>query len=356
MQSTKTKRSGKFPANNNRANKSAHKPSLMAKPPSGSRYRTKIQALEAEIGLLTSCSSDTVYRLRYDTMTYDYISPAVLDLLGFTVEEMRRINFRSLILETRMVTDGMRSLQSFSDLEGKRRAGNVNKWQADYLIRRKDGRKIWVADVSYPWFDDHGNVIGSRGSMRDVTERVEAEARAKAELERIANTDGLTGIYNRRHFFDETERELKRINRSKSELSMLIIDIDHFKSVNDTYGHDVGDMVIIEIAHLICAMVREVDVVARIGGEEYGVLLPDTSAEGAIKVACKIHQVILAHSFNAGAHGNLSCSVSIGIATTNAAERTSPADIYKSADTQLYIAKNTGRNQVSFETAHMYKH
>ena len=132
---------------------------------------SKIANMNNEIDLLTSYSSDTVYRLRYNSMTYEYVSPAIVRLLGFSPDEMKQINFRSLILETKMVSDGMKNVTSFNELEKARKKGNASKWQADYLMRTKNGRKIWVTDISFPWFDDEGNVIGSVGSLRDITDR-----------------------------------------------------------------------------------------------------------------------------------------------------------------------------------------
>src|SRR5262249_42138215 len=139
------------------------------------RRRSAMAELKQELAMLTSYSTDTIYRLRYDTMQYDYISPSVERLLGFTQDEIKGMNIPSLILETRIVANRLKPVDSFDTLEAARRQGNVNKWQADYLMRAKDGRKIWVSDISYPWFDSAGAIIGSVGSLRDITERVEAE-------------------------------------------------------------------------------------------------------------------------------------------------------------------------------------
>ncbi len=312
-----------------------------------SRHQARIQQLEEELALLTSYTSDTIYRLRYDTMSYDYISPAVSRLLGFSVEEMRRMPFRSLILQTRSVSDGLKTIESFDALESRRKEGDVSKWQADYLLQHKDGRHVWVSDVSHPWFDENGNVVGSVGSLRDITDRVEAEKRANAELNRLANTDALTNLANRREFFGALERELRRIQRSDSELSMLILDIDHFKRINDHYGHDVGDKVLVELSGLLGTVVRDIDLVARIGGEEFGVILPETSSQGAFWVAERIRETVIRHQFALGVDKSpLSCSVSAGVATACAGEDMQASDLYKMADTRLYIAKHDGRNQV----------
>jgi diguanylate cyclase (GGDEF)-like protein/PAS domain S-box-containing protein len=311
-------------------------------------YVSRINELKSEIELLTSYSTDVIYRLRYDGMRYDYISPSVIRLLGYTTEEMKQLNFRSLIRETRIVSEGMRKVQSFNQLEESRQRGDVNKWQADYLMKTKDGRLIWVSDISYPWFDQNGNIIGSVGSLRDISDRIHAEEKAKEELTRMANTDSLTGISNRRAFFERLDSELKRIKRNGSTLSILIIDIDHFKKVNDKFGHDMGDHVIRQVARIIRECLRETDLAARLGGEEFGVFLPDTPTEGAFWVAERIRSCIAKEDFG-NANMPVGVTVSIGVGDTAHVTDVDSTHLYKLADTRLYIAKNTGRNQVSMD-------
>lgn len=307
-----------------------------------------INELKSEVALLTSYSTDVIYRLRYDSMKYDYISPSVTKLLGYSIEEMQRINIRALIVETKIVNEGMKTVDSFDRLEYTRKKGEVSKWQADYLMKTKDGKRIWVSDISYPWFDDSGAIIGSVGSLRDISDRIEAENKVKEELKRIANTDPLTGIANRRVFFEKAEEELKRIKRGRGEFSMLLLDIDHFKKINDSYGHDVGDFILIEVTKVIKDCLREIDVPARLGGEEFGIFLPETNAQGAFHVAERVRGAIAKHTFMADARQNrpIGCTVSIGITTTRFDEDVDSTKMYKMADTRLYIAKNSGRNQV----------
>jgi diguanylate cyclase (GGDEF)-like protein/PAS domain S-box-containing protein len=309
-----------------------------------------INQLRSEIDLLTSYSTDTIYRLRYDTMRYDYISPSVVRLLGYSPEEMKKLNIRKLIVETRIVTDGMKAVNSYSGLEATRKKGDVNKWQADYLIRTKDGRNIWVSDVSYPWFDDKGSIIGSVGSLRDITERMAAETEVKSELIRIANTDSLTGLANRRHFFEKLDEEMKRVKRSKAEIAILVLDVDHFKKINDQYGHDAGDKVLIDITRIMSACLRETDLAGRIGGEEFAMILPDTPVEGAYWVAERIRASVAKHTFTTPVDKQrVQCTVSIGVSSSKAGDMLDATRLFKQADNRLYIAKNTGRNQVSID-------
>ncbi len=315
-----------------------------------SRHSTKISALQSELDLLTSYSADTIYRLHYETMHYDYVSPSITRLLGFSPQEMKKLNFRELILETRIVTNGMKAVESYDDLERQRKEGDVNKWQADYLVRTKDGRKIWVSDISYPWFDDRGKIIGSIGSLRDITERVQVESEIKEELEKLTNIDALTDLANRREFFYRLDHEMKRIRRNQSEVSILVIDIDHFRRINEQFGHDIGDAVIMQVADIIRKQLRETDLAARIGGEEFGVFLPDTPIEGAYWVAERIRLSIAKALMMVGADKTpVGVTVSIGAATATVHDELDATEIYKMADTRLYIAKHTGRNQVSVD-------
>jgi diguanylate cyclase (GGDEF)-like protein/PAS domain S-box-containing protein len=315
-----------------------------------SQAASNVDELQDELALLTSYSTDTIYRLRYDTMQYDYVSPSVERLLGYSQIEIKAMNIRSLILETRIVGNALKPVASFNHLEEERKRGNVNKWQADYLMQAKDGSKIWVSDISYPWFDDKGAIIGSVGSLRDITERVEAETLAKEEIARMANTDMLTGLASRRLFFIRLEDELKRIKRSHEDLSLMVIDLDYFKNINNNYGQQLGDKVLQGVARIIGGCLRETDTGARTGGGEFGVILPDTPASGAYWVAERIRSSVAKETFALGEENHLfGCTVSIGIASARFDEHLDANTLYKTADQRLYIAKHTGRNQVSMD-------
>jgi len=308
----------------------------------------ELAALRDELALLNSYSSDVVYRLRYDSMRYDYISPSVVRLLGYTPEELVGINIRSLIIETRMVNNALKPVGDFEPLEDARKRGDVSKWQADYLMQTKEGHNIWVADISYPWFDESGAIIGSIGSLRDITDRVQAQLAAQEEVAHFARTDMLTGLCSRSVFFARLEEELRRIKRSQKEMSVLLIDMDYFKNINNNYGQDVGDTVLKGVARIIKSCLRETDTGARLGGEEFGIILPETPASGAFWVGERIRAGVAKETFALGDENHLfGCTVSIGIASAN--HPINAEDVYKMADQRLFIAKNTGRNQVSMD-------
>ncbi len=171
-----------------------------------------------------------------------------------------------------------------------------------------------------------------------------ANADAVRRLEAMATTDGLTGCLNKRAFLEELDRKLRAAQRFGTQLSLLVTDIDHFKSVNDTYGHATGDVVIKELGALLRRAKRETDVVARFGGEEFCVLCEQTDTAGAVLLAERIREELGATVFPTE-HGELQVTCSLGVATfPNHAG--SAAELFEVTDKALYAAKHGGRNQV----------
>jgi diguanylate cyclase (GGDEF)-like protein len=170
-------------------------------------------------------------------------------------------------------------------------------------------------------------------------------ARLFAETRRLAITDGLTGVYNRRHFFELAEHEWTRAIRYKREVAVMMIDADHFKRVNDTLGHMIGDEVLRAIALRCGDTIRAIDVMGRYGGEEFAVLLPETSLEQAQQVAERLRLYIAATPIITNA-GPLTMTVSIGVASCGGQAHLSLDQLLDRADQALYMAKRQGRNMV----------
>jgi diguanylate cyclase (GGDEF)-like protein len=168
--------------------------------------------------------------------------------------------------------------------------------------------------------------------------------RTADELAELAKTDSLTGVYNRRFFFAKLEDEWARYHRHHRPLSVLVIDLDNFKAVNDSFGHEAGDNVISRVAHLCLTAKRESDTFARLGGEEFGLLLPDATLEDARSLAERVRAAIAAEHWPA-ISGMARATASIGVAEALAAMN-SPADLLRDADKALYRAKRAGRNRV----------
>lgn len=179
------------------------------------------------------------------------------------------------------------------------------------------------------------------GILRDITER----KRMKAELEKMATTDALTGLYNRGHFNRTFENEYRRSTRYEQPLSLIIMDADHFKSVNDNYGHPAGDAFLIALAKEISNVAREVDIAARYGGEEFVVILPQTGGKDAMIMAERLREVIEAMEITFEDH-KISRTASIGVVSLPDIQADSPDELLLAADNALYRAKNGGRNRV----------
>jgi diguanylate cyclase (GGDEF)-like protein len=194
----------------------------------------------------------------------------------------------------------------------------------------------------------HLAVLPGGGRMliySDITDIV----RNGEELERLATTDGMTGVYNRRHFLALADQELLRSRRHRRSVSLMMIDIDYFKAVNDTFGHQVGDQMIIHLANLARQCQRASDVLARIGGEEFALLLPETSLPQARGVAERLRGEVADSPLPIPSR-SIPATVSIGVAT--AANGTLDlSDLMTAADQALYDAKRAGRNRVMCRAA-----
>ncbi len=238
-----------------------------------------------------------------------------------------------------------------------REEGEIHEYIGENL--RKDGRFIFTSTNARMVKDEAGNVLYYEGFITDITARKRAEEElisAKESLrlaniglqqalereQRVARTDGLTGLYNRRYFFELAEHEFIVAKRYKLPLSLILFDIANFKKFNDTYGHQVGDEILKRIAGLSLTELREADILSRYGGEEFMILLPNSSAREAAIVAERIRQSVAAGGLDAGGE-RLSVTVSAGVAEYTASIRTFER-LVTMADRAMYAAKGRGRN------------
>lgn len=212
----------------------------------------------------------------------------------------------------------------------------------DDVFTHKDGTMIPVSIVSTPICED-GKVIGSVAAFHDITERKMAQEvlrNTNALLERQATTDMLTGVYNRLKFNDLLDAELQRSMRHGLPLSLMMFDIDHFKKINDTYGHHTGDIVLKQVTRIAKDTLRIYDSLARWGGEEFVILSPGITIENTSLLAERLRQNIAKHSY---AHGSVVTS-SFGVTTFR--EGDNADTLLQRVDRALYKAKNSGRNRV----------
>ncbi|MDX1659587.1 MAG: diguanylate cyclase [Nitriliruptorales bacterium] len=188
----------------------------------------------------------------------------------------------------------------------------------------------------------HGDLAPVARAFNQMADRLERQSR---ELEGIANRDELTGVMNRRGFETVFRRELERAGRYGHPTALLLLDIDHFKQVNDTHGHPAGDAVLQGVAQEITAAVRGVDRVGRWGGEEFAVLLPETDADAARMVAERIRRLVAQRVVDTAA-GRIAVTVSIGMAVADPDDVPDASALLDTADEALYAAKDRGRNRV----------
>jgi diguanylate cyclase len=201
--------------------------------------------------------------------------------------------------------------------------------------------------------EDHQFALRKAAEEMDERKKVEAKLvkyteelkRLNAVLKERSIRDGLTGLFNHRYFYYFLRREFLLSSRNGTDLSCLLLDLDNFKKLNDSYGHQFGDAVLKTVADRIGKTVRETDVVSRYGGEEFAILLPGTDLEGAVVIAEKIRTRIEKQAFP---HSNLAVgvTVSIGVAAGRAHNPVKPQDLLAFADNALYRAKDAGRNRV----------
>ncbi|TQV72772.1 diguanylate cyclase [Aliikangiella marina] len=230
-------------------------------------------------------------------------------------------------------------------------ADNIESW-LEYVRGVRRSRKFRLFEVDFTdgrWFlfseqiDDKGQMLVQ---LKDMTKQKLLEKGLESSVENlkeIALTDELTRVANRRSFVTSVNTELSRCRRTGASMSFLIFDLDYFKNINDTYGHPIGDKVLIHITQLISKSLRAYDILGRIGGEEFGVFLSNTPTDEAYEIAERIRQTIAESPLFYEAT-MISLSTSIGLTTKGCNARFE--ELYQEADQALYSAKEGGRNQV----------
>ena len=225
-----------------------------------------------------------------------------------------------------------------------------NPYQGIVKNRHKNGTDFWLDTYIVPEFDEGKNIIGFQAFRQNITDKMilkelneELEKRVAertVEIERIAVTDALTGLFNRHRFNEELTDALALYKRYQSPIALAIFDIDYFKRVNDTYGHNVGDKVLSTFARLLKKNMRQTDKLARWGGEEFVILFMNTEINGALLAVQNLLNIIRNHLFEEV--GVVTCSIGLAALTPS----DTPESFLQHADSALYLAKESGRNQV----------
>ncbi len=264
----------------------------------------------------------------------EYVSPIVEKITGYTAKEV-------IGNTPRLFKSGRTDNSVYESLW--QAIKNKQSWKGEIENRRKDGRCYWEHISIAPVINDNNELIAFVGSSTDITERKHLERK----LQELASTDPLTGIFNRRHFLAEIETHLEYSRRYKSSLSLLIIDIDNFKSINDEGGHALGDAVIKQFT-LVCEQtIRNVDLLGRLGGDEFAILMPETDGDKALILAERLKDQISQFELQYEAH-TLHITVSIGLSTflDDSIQNDTVESLMARADEGLYEAKRGGRNLI----------
>jgi len=206
----------------------------------------------------------------------------------------------------------------------------------EHRIIRQNGSLVWIRNTIVPYYDEKGMLIKYDGLIEDITERKQLENK----FERLATIDELTQVFNRTKFQEVIKIELERAKRYNHPLSMLMFDIDHFKAINDTYGHSVGDYVLQTLAQIAKENLREIDYLVRWGGEEFIIIAPETDLGRAKALAERIRTAIENYRFDQAG------KITISFGVTEFKENDTEDTFIRRADDAMYRAKEKGRNRV----------
>jgi len=314
----------------------------------GERMKTddNLRESEAHIRAITTSSQDAIIMIESNGKIC-FWNPAATRITGYTVEEAIGKDMHQFLTPQRYHERQKSGMEKFQHTG----MGSAIDTTQEVAVCHKDGHEIPAElSVSAIQLRDGWHAVGI---IRDISDRKRAEAvleDSNRKLQALSITDALTGIANRRFFDEVLEQEYCRHSRTGSQLSLIFLDVDHFKTFNDTYGHVQGDECLRQIAQIIADCVpRSSDLAARYGGEEFACILPETDIYGAVSVAEKIRLNILGHGIP---HNKSSVAdyvtVSLGVVTWQCSAGGSAVDVVAKADERLYRAKSLGRNRVDF--------
>lgn len=283
------------------------------------------------------------------------INKAFADLVGYSEQEILKLDFQTLTHPEDLELD----LKCVEQLLH----GEIESYRIEKRYCHREGHWIYALLSVSVVCDSNGLPLYFISQIQDITALKQAEADLRAaqqklkeanrelalaneELRELAQTDVLTGLKNRRAFDESIREKVAFYKRRKGTFSLILLDVDHFKSINDTWGHAEGDEVLRGMSRLLLDTLRCVDCVARYGGEEFAIILPDTEAEGAIATAERCRVAIEKYQFS---HGKVTASC--GVATWNGEDEQT---LLVRADLALYSAKQGGRNRVCHAQEHSH--
>lgn len=293
--------------------------------------QTKLLATTEELARIYHQLPDTYYRATVDGVL-TMVSPACLDLLGYTQGELEH---KPVVALYRNPDDLRRNVRKILRARGKAA-------QTEAEMIHKDGHSVWIQANSSAHHGADGEPAWVDGMARDITARKNMEE----QLSTLARTDSLTGVYSRRHFIAASEDMIRLMKRNQRPMALMMADLDHFKRINDAYGHHVGDQALITFAETCREVIRKSDLLGRVGGEEFAIALPETDRAQALELAERLREATAAIVVPVPG-ARLGLTVSIGVTELGEQEASLDA-MMRRADVALYEAKADGRNRVTF--------
>lgn len=298
--------------------------------------RQALRARERQLTVLMDNLPGMAYRCRYDSQwTMLFVSDGCIDLTGYQPGAL--VNNRQLSFADLMDEATNERLQT----EVKAALERDEPFSVEYSMIRKDGTEVWVWERGRGVLEDTGETV-LEGIVLDISDRKALEN----ELEELATRDSLTGLFNRRELSRIMEEELERARRYQRSMAILWIDFDHFKDINDTFGHAAGDSVLKSVSKLLLESVRTVDSVGRFGGEEFVIVLPEMEVAEARDTADRLRRQVGSLQHPLGDGSTVPLTISVGVAVYPIHGLTVP-DLCAAADKAMYRAKERGRNCVS---------
>ncbi|MEQ5816356.1 diguanylate cyclase [Marinobacter sp. NFXS11] len=309
------------------------------------RQRQALRERERQLQILMDNLPGMAYRCLYDPdWTMRFVSQGCIKLTGYEPDELvnnRVTSYAALVSEAsnqqlfEQVRVALEKEESFS---------------LEYEVTRKDGSRIWVWERGRGVQEEDGS-LHLEGIILDISDRKVLET----ELEQMATRDPLTGLLNRREMSRVLDEELQRARRYQRPMAVLWVDFDHFKDVNDTYGHAAGDSVLRGISRLLLGSVRSVDSIGRFGGEEFVIVLPEMDLEEAQETAERLRRKVAEEPQPLGNGEAVPLTISVGVAVYPDHGQTA-STLCAAADKAMYLAKDRGRNCVAMAHLHDQVH
>lgn len=297
-------------------------------------YQDRLARREAEqkLGIIAKSAHDAIVMWDSEGLI-KFWNPAATRIFGWDEEAVIGVDIEQILIP---VEDRKTAAKRFSFLATA--PGEMIGKTIELSALHKQGRQFPI-ELSLSTFHSHG-AQGTIGIARDISDR----KRMEQALEKLATHDSLTGFYNRTELETQLRNELNRALRHQRPLSVFFLDLDHFKRINDRFGHQTGDELLQSFADLLRRAVRNVDYIGRYGGEEFVVILPETPPRQALEIAKRLVESVMAYRFDTSGEKSMTLTVSIGISALPEHSITVEG-LIKAADKAMYAAKRAGRNR-----------